>query len=82
MVGQNVLGRKSELQADEAFNTTMKTYHDIEEIIQHLAAQDAVILKQTHMIIHLLKSSGIPLEQVTAIQNTGDVATAEVQAQG
>ena len=82
MVGQNVLGRKSELQADEAFNTTMKTYHDIEEIMQHLSAQDAELLKQSHMIIHMLKASGIPLEQVTSIQNTGDVATTEVQVQG
>jgi len=82
MVGQNVLGRKSELQADEAFNTTMKTYHDIEEIMQHLAAQDAELLKQSHMIIHLLKASGIPLEQVAVIQNNGDVATAEVKTQG
>ena len=70
------------MQADEAFNTTMKTYHDIEEIMQHLSAQDAELLKQSHMIIHMLKASGIPLEQVTAIQNTGDVATAEVQSQG
>jgi hypothetical protein len=60
----------------------MRTYHDIEEIIQHLSAQDAELLKQSHMIIHLLKASGIPLEQVMAIQNTGDVAPAEVQAQG
>jgi len=82
MVGQNVLGRKSELQADEAFNTTMKTYHDIEEIMQHLSAQDAELLKQSHMIIHMLKASGIPSEQVMVIQNTGDIATTEVQAQG
>ena len=51
------------------------------EIMQHLSAQDAELLKQTHMIIHLLKASGISLEQVTAIQNTGDVA-AEAQKQG
>ena len=31
MVGQNILGRKSEMQADEQFKTTQKTYHDIEE---------------------------------------------------
>jgi hypothetical protein len=59
----------------------MKTYHDIEEIMQHLSAQDAELLKQSHMIIHLLKAPGIPLEQVAAIQNTGDVAPAEVKAQ-
>ena len=51
MVGQNVLSRKQELQADEQFNTTMKTYHDIESImndiksiIDHLGAQDTQIL--------------------------------------
>src|SRR5207237_8786134 len=41
MVGQNVLGRKTELQADEQFRTTMSTYHDIEQIMLHLSAQDA-----------------------------------------
>src|SRR5437667_9100357 len=35
MVGQNVLGRKTELQADEQFRTTMSTYHDIEQIMLH-----------------------------------------------
>ena len=82
MVGQNVLGHKAELQSEEQFRTTMSTYHDIEQIMQHLSAQDAELLKQSHMIIHLLKVSGIPLEQVAAIQNSGDVATTEVQAQG
>lgn len=82
MVGQGLLGRKQELQSEEQYQTTMKTYHDIEEIMQHLSAQDAELLKQTHMIIHLLKASGIPLEQVTAIQNNGDVATTEAQPQG
>jgi hypothetical protein len=79
MVGQNVLGHHAELMAEEQFKTTQNTYHDIEEVMQHLAAQDAELLKQSHMIIHLLKASGIPLEQVTVIQNNGDVATAEVQ---
>ncbi|MGH2497742.1 MAG: hypothetical protein ACRDIV_23820 [Ktedonobacteraceae bacterium] len=82
MVGQNVLGHKAELQSEEQFRTTMSTYHDIEQIMQHLSAQDAELLKQSHMIIHLLKASGIPLEQLMAIQNNGDVATTEVQAQG
>ncbi len=42
-VGQGVLGRKAELQADEAFATTIKTYHDIEQIAQHLSVQDEVL---------------------------------------
>lgn len=82
MVGQNVLGRKSELQADEQFNTTQKSYHDIEQIMQHLSAQDDKILqiiqclsaqdeeivKQTRMIIHLLQSAGVSIEQISEIQ--------------
>lgn len=82
MVGQNVLGRKAELQSDEQFRTTISTYHDIEQIMEHLSAQDAELLKQSHMIIHLLKASGISLEQLAAIQSNGDVATTEVQTQG
>ena len=66
MVGQNVLGRKAELQADEQFRTTMSTYHDIEQIMQHLSAQDAELLHQTKMLIHLLEKNGISLEQLKA----------------
>jgi hypothetical protein len=66
MVGQNVLGRKAELQSDEQFNTTMSTYHDIEQIMQHLAAQDAELLHHTKMLIHLLEKNGISLQQVEA----------------
>jgi len=64
MVGQNVLGRKTELQADEQFRTTMSTYHDIEQIMQHLSAQDAELLRQAKMLIHLLEKNGISLQQL------------------
>jgi uncharacterized membrane protein len=64
MVGQNVLGRKAELMADEQFRTTMSTYHDIEEIMQHLSAQDAELLRQAKMLIHLLEKNGISLQQL------------------
>ncbi len=47
MVGQNVLGRKSELQADEQFATTQRSYHDIEQVMQHLSKQDEELLRQT-----------------------------------
>lgn len=63
MVGQGLLGRKQELQAEEQFNTTMKTYHDIEQIVKHLSVQDEELLRQTHMIIHLLQANGISTEQ-------------------
>ena len=63
MVGQGLLGRKQELQAEEQFNTTMSTYHDIEQIMQHLSAQDAEILHQSHMLINLLEKNGITLNE-------------------
>ncbi len=63
MVGQGLLGRKQELQAEEQFNTTMKSYHDIEQIIAHLSEQDQEILQQTRMIMNLLKANGIAPEQ-------------------
>lgn len=44
-VGQAVVSRKQELQADEQFRFVEKTYHDIEEIGAHLAAQDAVLMQ-------------------------------------
>jgi uncharacterized membrane protein len=44
-VGQNVLSRKAELQADETYATTTKMYHDIEQIAQHLSAQDEVLAR-------------------------------------
>jgi uncharacterized membrane protein len=64
MVGQNVLSRKTELQADEQFRTTMSTYHDIEQIMQHLSAQDAELLRHAKMLIHLLEKNGISLQQL------------------
>ena len=50
MVGQNVLGRKSELQADESYATTMKTYADIEDVLKHLDKQDEKILALEQLI--------------------------------
>ena len=67
-VGQNVLGRHAELMAEEQFNTTMNTYHHIEEIMQHLSDQDAELLKHTKMLIHLLSAAGITPEQLPDVQ--------------
>src|SRR5579859_6568336 len=63
MVGQGLLGRQQELQSTEQYNTTIKTYHDIEQIMAHLSAQDEEILRQTQMITQLLKANGISAEQ-------------------
>ena len=75
MVGQGLLGRKQELQSEEQYNTTMKTYHDIEQVLQHLSAQDGELLKQSHMLLHLLSASGVPPEQLNDLQATGVLTT-------
>ena len=64
MVGQNVLGRKSEIQADEAFKTTQNSYHDIEQVMAHLSNQDKELLKHTKFLLHLLEKNGITLQQL------------------
>ncbi|HVB24906.1 MAG TPA: hypothetical protein VNG51_23420 [Ktedonobacteraceae bacterium] len=75
MVGQNVLGRKAELQSEEQYNTTINTYHDIEQIMEHLTAQDTELLKQTHILIHMLKASGTTLDEILAEINTGTLTS-------
>lgn len=62
MVGQGLLGRQQELQSEEPFNTTEKTYHDIKQVMQHLSEQDAELLKQTSMIVRLMQTAGISEE--------------------
>lgn len=79
LVGQGLLGRKQELQAEEQFLTTEKSYQDIEQIMQHLSAQDAELVKQSHMIIHLLSTAGISPEQLASIQ-TGLLAQSTANA--
>lgn len=50
MVGQNVLDQQNGLQAEEQFHTTTKIYHDSEQIMRHLSAQDAELIKQSHAL--------------------------------
>lgn len=52
-VGQQVLSRKAELQSEEQYNTTKKTYHDTEQIMLHLQAQSEELLKQTKLLIEI-----------------------------
>lgn len=65
-VGQQVLSKQGELMAEEQFHTTMNSYHDIEQIMQHLSAQDAELLRHTRMLVHLLEKNGISLQQLEA----------------
>jgi len=67
MVGQGLLGRRQELQSEQQFETTQKTYHDIEQIMAHLSAQDEEILRQTHLIEYLLQASGVSPEKVAPL---------------
>jgi hypothetical protein len=55
MVGQAVLGRKQELQAEEQFNTTKKTFEDILQIMKHLEVQDEELLNQTNMLLEVIQ---------------------------
>lgn len=72
MVGQGLLGRRQEIQAEEQFNTTQKSYHDIEQIMLHLCSQDEELLRQTRLVVHFLKTSGLSDEQIAVIQASHD----------
>ena len=50
MVGQNLQGRHSEARATEEFETTQKTFADLETTMAHLDAQDRELLRQTAML--------------------------------
>jgi uncharacterized membrane protein len=63
MVGQNLQGKHSELRAEEEFQTTQSSYHDIEAILKHLDDQDQQLLRQTKLI-----------EQLTRGKDVGDSA--------
>lgn len=82
LVGGNVLNRHQELQSEETFQTSQHSFHDIEQIMQHLCAQDAELLRHAKMLEQLLEKNGISVQQVTAIQNNGDAVATEVQPQG
>ena len=64
-IGQKVLSRKQELQADEMFSTTQHSFHDIEQIMQHLSAQDEELLRQD---TELLKQTPMLAEILTLLK--------------
>ena len=67
-VGQGVIGRKQEIQAEETFEATEKSFHDVELILKQnneqiqileeqgklQSAQYQELLKQTAMLVQLL----------------------------
>jgi uncharacterized membrane protein len=56
MVGQNIQSRHAEIRSDEEFKTTTSSFHDIEQILLHLNAQDAELLKQSKLLEELVSS--------------------------
>jgi hypothetical protein len=81
-VGQNVLGRHAELMAEEEYKTTMNSHHAIEEITQHLSAQDAELLKHTKMLVLLLSVAGIKPEQLADVQVNSTAFSHETPSTG
>jgi uncharacterized membrane protein len=55
MVGQNIQSRHSELRAQEEYETCVVAYQDIEDIIEHLNAQDEELVKQSKMLEKVLE---------------------------
>lgn len=56
MVGQNLLGKYSELHAEKAYQTTILNYKDLQKILVRLDQQDTELLRQTQMLENLLRS--------------------------
>jgi hypothetical protein len=59
-VGTAIVGRKQELQADELYQTAQHNFHDTEQMLNHLDAQDAELLKQSAMLARLLGEHAAP----------------------
>jgi hypothetical protein len=60
----------------------MSSYNDIEQVMQHLSAQDAELLRHTRMLIHLLEKNGISLQQLEAeISSSSHLADGLAQPQ-
>lgn len=52
-VGQNVLSRHSEIQADEQYHTSLRNQHDIGQVARHMDAQDREALAQRALLERL-----------------------------
>lgn len=73
MVGQGVLSRKQEIQADEQYQRTLKIYDDAEQMRLHMEAQDKVLIQlqqqseeQGKLILQLLEGKKRPARKVEA----------------
>jgi len=53
-VGQDVISRHQQLQAQEMFDTTQKSFHDVEQIVIHLDKQDEELLAQSDQLLKII----------------------------
>ena len=82
-VGQSVLGRHAELMAEEQFNTTQKTYTDIEQVMEHLSKQDEKIIQielQNQLILKSLEQSRSRIVKSGTKAAKRESITQEIQA--
>ena len=68
MVGQNVLGRKQELQSDEMFHTTQQSFADIESMKAHLNAQDEELLLHKKLVLDIVRKLDTLFQTLTEVQ--------------
>jgi uncharacterized membrane protein len=62
MVGQNIQGRQSEARAEHDLEVNIKAEQEIEVILQHLE-------KQNEMLIAMLKSQGVKIDEALGKQS-------------
>lgn len=71
MVGQSLLGRHQELQSDEQYKTTIKSAHDIDQLVQHMEAQDRVLQQILFLIAkEQVSQSDMKAESIPAPDST------------
>jgi uncharacterized membrane protein len=56
MVAQNQQAAHADARAEEDHKNISKSFHDVEQIINHLSAQDDELLKQTKMLTELVEA--------------------------
>ncbi|HEY4387919.1 MAG TPA: hypothetical protein VGN34_26015 [Ktedonobacteraceae bacterium] len=54
-VGTALLSRHQELQSDEQYQTTTKIYHEIDQLIEHMHAQDTEMTRHTQMLLNVIE---------------------------
>lgn len=80
MVGQMLLGRHAELMAEEQYQTTQRTDHATEQIVQHLAAQDEKIMETHDAVLHLTERMMEIRAELHTLHEQVDVAVRQAKS--